>query len=225
MTLFRKRLGSLQTNAVGGAGDQNCFFHHVPLVKLWKHFIGQAPHCVFDIRSIEPQVQSDVVDTDQLDQSQIINQISNFSNQNETVYLCDPYFLRFLQSEEGYVFFIKLAESLGGRKLRLLCGHLNDIETSKVLTGLERKGNTSIFSGIQIKAIGEMTTQGIRNIIHNRWIASSNAYFTISNSLNSVNQDGAIMQKANSKHYFTTSEYFWSLTEENTSYKIETKSF
>lgn len=156
---------------------------------------------------------------------EVINQIMDFSMHNETVYFCDPYFLRFLHSEKGSLFFIKLAEALSGRKLRILCGHLSDIPTSKIFEKLEEKCNTNIFSGIEIKVISADVNSEIKNVMHNRWIAKKDSYYTISNSLNSVNEDGAVMHKADSQYYFTTSEYFWSIQEDNINFKILTKSF
>ncbi|MGE4232036.1 MAG: hypothetical protein AB7F43_01790 [Bacteriovoracia bacterium] len=133
------------------------------------------------------------------------------------VYLCDPYFLKFIKSTDGKKFLLLLAQELSGREIRILCGitpEIQSLDPNKIVKEIEESVGGRVFSGIRLKAIGQecQDRDGKPTIIpkmHNRWIAHRDHSYTISNSLNFIRDDGATIQKMDSDFHFTRSSFYW----------------
>lgn len=140
------------------------------------------------------------------------------NQETEYVYIADPYFWSAEFKLKRFIDYINIFACIQNKGVRVLtCCK----EIPKSLKHFIKNNKNKIFSNIKIKSIFELSEKDHEELpaFHDRWIASKNDEYGITNSLNNFKKGVSFFKSY--EHYFDESEFLWNITADNPQYRIE----
>lgn len=143
----------------------------------------------------------------------LLKQLSNCKK--EYIYIADPYFFENEFNIQRFINYMDIFTAVQDKELRILtCSKT----LPKLLKNFKRSNKYNLFKNIRIKSIIDINKK-TNNSFHDRWIASDNLEYGLTNSLNNFKKGVSFFKSI--EHYYCQSEILWNISQENPNYKIE----
>lgn len=148
--------------------------------------------------------------------NKLLRQLENLAT--SYIYVADPYFWSAEFNLKRFINYLNIFSSVQNKEVRFLtCCK----EKPRALKHFIKRNKDRIFSNIKIKSVFELSEKYNEELpaFHDRWIASKNEEYGITNSLNNFKKGVSFFRSY--EHYFDEAEFLWNISLDNPHYKIE----
>lgn len=134
-----------------------------------------------------------------------------YSNNRESIYIADPYFLKLFETKEGKKAFLDITEITSEHRLRILCCNTEIERAQEFLAKLPR----ALESHVQIRSFRKITNNEeseSEGAFHDRYLITPNHEVIVTHSLNGWRKGGVTFANAPYGIYRAEAEWLWSQT-------------